>query len=147
MFTVLVLLIFSPQTGFTSLIRFGETWSNRLHSSLQDLPIAVVPSSNGYDGQFYAQIALDPTLRDAELARVVDAPAYRARRILLPALAALLGLGIPWWTIQAYAVLNVLCWLCFAWLLHRHIGRHDWIAYARWVGCVFSMGVTESVRQ
>lgn len=147
LFAALVLLKFSPQTGFTSLIRFGETWNDRRHSSLQVLPLAVVPASNGYDGQFYAQIALDPTLRDAELAQVVDAPAYRARRILLPALAALLGLGNPWWTIQAYAVLNVLCWLLFAWLLHRHIGGSDWIAYARWIGCVFSMGALESVRQ
>lgn len=145
LFATLVLLKFSPQTGFTSLIRFGETWSVHRHSSLQALPIAVVPSSNGYDGQFYAQIALDPTLRDAELPQVVvDAPAYRARRILMPALAALLGLGNPWWTIQAYAMLNVLAWLLFAWLLHRHIGGNDWIAYARWLGCVFSMGALKA---
>ncbi len=147
LFATLVMLKFSPQTGFTSLIRFGETWNDRRHSSLQSLPIAVVPASSGYDGQFYAQIALDPSLSDSELARVVDAPAYRARRILLPALAALFGLGNPWWTIQAYALLNVLCWLLFARLLLRHIGGDDWIAYARWIGCVFSMGVLESVRQ
>lgn len=147
LFAALVLLKFSPQTGFTSLIRFGETWNDHRHSSLQARPIAVVPSSNGYDGQFYAQIALDPTLRDAELPQVVDAPAYRARRILIPALAALFGLGNPWWTIQVYAVLNVFAWLLFAWLLHRHIGGNDWIAYARWIGCVFSMGALESVRQ
>ena len=147
LFITLVMLKFSPQTGFTSLIRFGETWNDRRHSSLQALPLAVVPASNGYDGQFYAQIALDPSLRDAELARVVDAPEYRARRILLPTLAALLGLGVPWWTLQAYAVLNVLCWLLLAWRLYRHIGGGDWIAYARWTGCMFSMGVLESVRQ
>ncbi len=147
LFAALVLLKFSPQTGFTSLIRFGETWSDHRHSFLQALPLAIVPASNGYDGQFYAQLALDPTLRDAELPQVVDAPAYRARRILVPALAAGLGLGNPWWTIQAYALLNVICWLLVAWLLHRHIGGNDWIAYARWFGCVFSMGALESVRQ
>ncbi len=147
LFAALVGLKFSQQTGFTSLIRFGATWTDHRHSSLQTLPIAVVQSSNGYDGQFYAQIALDPTLRDAELAQVIDAPAYRARRILLPATAALLGLGNPWWTIQAYAVLNALVWLVFAWRLHRQIGSADWIAYARWIGCVFSMGALESVRQ
>jgi hypothetical protein len=36
----MVLAKFSPQTGFTSLIRFGETWQNRRHSALQNLPIA-----------------------------------------------------------------------------------------------------------
>lgn len=147
LFATLVTLKFSPQTGFSSLIRFGETWSDHRHSSLQALPIAVVPASNGYDGQFYAQIALDPALRDPELSQVIDAPAYRARRILMPAVAALLGLGTPWWTIQAYAVLNVIAWLLFAFLLFRHIGGDDWIAYARWFGCVFSMGALESVRQ
>ena len=147
LFATLVLLKFSPQTGFTSLIRFGEKWNGHRHSSLRTLPLSVVPASNGYDGQFYAQIALDPTLRDVELAHVVDAPAYRARRILSPALAALLGLGNPWWTIQAYSVLNVLAWLLFAWLLQRQIGGSDWMAYARWFGCMFSMGALESVRQ
>lgn len=147
LFTTFVLLKFSPQSGLSALIRFGETWSDRRHSSLQSLPLATVPASNGYDGQFYAQIALDPLLRDAELAQVIDAPAYRARRILFPALAALIGLGSPWWTIQAYASLNILCWLLFAWRVYRHINGSDWIAYARWFGCVFSMGVLESVKQ
>ena len=147
LFATLVILKFSPQTGFSSLIRFGETWNDHRHSSLQSLPLAVVPASNGYDGQFYAQIALDPSLRDTELAQVIDAPAYRARRILLPATATLLGFGTPWWTVQAYAMLNVLCWLILAWRLYQHIGGADWIAYARWIGCVFSMGVLESVRQ
>lgn len=147
LFAALVLIKFSPQTGFTSLIRFGETWNGHRLNSLQALPIAVAQSSNGYDGQFYAQIALDPLLRDAQFDEVLDAPAYRARRILLPAAAAVLGLGNPWWTIQAYALLNSFVWFVFAWRLYRHIGSHDWIAYARWIGCVFSMGALESVRQ
>lgn len=147
MFAALVLANFSPQTGFTSLIRFGETWQERRHPSLQNLPIATVPESSGYDGQFYAQIALDPLLRDPGLARVIDAPAYRARRILAPAVAALLGFGNPWWTLQAYALVNVLCWFTLGWLLYRHIGGQDWLSHARWFGCMFSLGVLDSVRQ
>jgi hypothetical protein len=148
LFTTLVLSKFSPHTGFTSLIRFGETWQNRRHNALQNLPIATVPESNGYDGQFYAQIALDPLLRNAEFDQVLDAPAYRARRILLPATATVLGFGSPWWTLQAYAVLNVVCWFALGWLLHRQIGGgSDWTAFARWAGCMFSMGVLDSVRQ
>lgn len=147
LFAGLVLAKFSPQTGLTSLIRFGETWEDRRHSSLQNLPVAIVAESNGYDGQFYAQLALDPLLRDAESARVLDAPAYRARRILTPAAAALAGFGNAWWTLQAYALINVLCWFILGWLLHRHIGDTGWPAFARWAGCMFSVGVLDSVRQ
>lgn len=147
LFGALVLAKFDAQSGFTSLIRFGEKWQDRRHSALQNLPLAAVPDSSGYDGQFYAQIALDPLLRGSELERVIDAPAYRARRILAPATAALFGLGNPWWTLQAYALLNVFCWLALAWLLRRHIAGNDWLSFARWAGCMFSMGVLDSVRQ
>jgi hypothetical protein len=147
LFAVLVLARFSPQTGFTSLIRFGETWQDRRHGSLADLPVATAPESSGYDGQFYAQIALDPLLRDAGTARALDAPVYRARRILTPATAALLGFGQPWWTLQAYALINVFCWFALGWLLHRQIGGAGGVAFARWAGCMFSLGVLDSVRQ
>ncbi|MES1195307.1 MAG: hypothetical protein ABUL65_05390, partial [Opitutus sp.] len=106
LFAALIAAKFSPQTGFTSLLRFGETWNDRRLASLHGLPIAIVPHSNGYDGQFYAQLALDPLLRETETARVLDVPAYRARRILLPGAAAIAGLGRPWWTLQVYALLN-----------------------------------------
>jgi hypothetical protein len=143
----LVLAKFNPQSGFTSLIRFGETWSERRHASLRDLPVATVPDSSGYDGQFYAQIAIDPLLRTEELSGTLDIPAYRARRILAPATAWLLGLGHPWWILQAYALLNVPCWLILGWLLYRQISRDDRFGFARWAGCMFSMGALESVRQ
>jgi hypothetical protein len=147
LFVCLVLARFSPQTGFTSLIRFGESWQYRRLTTVQTLPLATVPRSNGYDGQFYAQIALDPFLRDPELTNALDAPSYRARRILSPALAAILGLGNPWWTLQAYALLNVFCWCLLGWCLHRQLDPADPLAFARWAGCMFSMGVLESVRQ
>jgi hypothetical protein len=144
---VLVLSKFSTRAGFTDLIRFGETWQERRLSALQGLPIATAPGSGGYDGQFYAQIALDPLLRGPELGKVIDAPSYRARRILTPAAAAVLGLGNPWWTLQAYALLNVLCWFTLGWLLHRRIDPGDRLAFARWAGCMFGIGVLDSVRE
>jgi hypothetical protein len=147
LFLALVLTKFSPQSGFTSLLRFGARSPRPQHSALQGLPLAIAPDSNGYDGQFYAQLALDPLLRSAELTQILDAPAYRARRILAPAVAAVLGLGHPWWTLQAYALLNVICWLTLGWLLRRSIAGNDWVAFARWAGCMFSMGVLDSVRQ
>ncbi len=148
LFLAMVLAKFSSQTGFTSLIRFGDTWQHHRHRAVRNLPLATAPGSNGYDGQFYAQIALDPLLRDPGLAEILDTPAYRARRILIPALAAVLGLGNPWWTLQAYALFNVACWFALGWLLHRNAGDgNGWTAFARWSGCMFSMGVLDSVRQ
>lgn len=146
-FTTLVLAKFSPHTGFTSLIRFGEQWQDHRHSSLRDLPIATCQNSNGYDGQFYAQLALDPLLRSPELEKIIDTPAYRARRILIPVTAAIFGFGNPWWTLQVYALLNVICWFALGLVLHRQLDPGDRRALARWFGCMFSMGVLESVRQ
>ena len=147
LFTALLLAKFSPQSGFTSLIRFGESWQERRLSVLQSLPVSTAPGSSGYDGQFYAQIALDPLLRNPELPAALDAPSYRARRILTPAIAAVTGLGKPWWTLQAYALLNALCWSALGWLLYRQIDPDSGHAFARWAGCMFSVGVLDSVRQ
>jgi hypothetical protein len=147
LFAALVLAKFSPQTGFTSLIRFGETWQERRLSAVQTMPVATVPDSGGYDGQFYAQIALDPFLRSPELPTALDAPSYRARRILVPATAAISGLGSPWWTLQVYALLNATCWFGLGWLLYRQIEPDGGRTFARWAGCMFSLGVLDSVRQ
>lgn len=146
-FILLVAAKFDPKTGFTSLIRFGEGWQSHRHSTLRELPIATVPGSNGYDGQFYAQVALDPLLRQAETTEALDVPTYRARRILLPTIAHVLGAGRPWWIIQVFALLNFATWFWFAWTLRRQLPENDWRTFARWAACVFSMGVLESVRQ
>lgn len=52
------------------------------------------PHSDGYDGQFYRLAAHDPLGRKGYRAYMDDAR-YRARRILVPGLAAILGLGRP----------------------------------------------------
>ena len=147
LFLALVAAKFSPQTGFTSLIRFGETWETKRNAVLNSLPIATVPDSNGYDGQFYAQVALDPLLRLPETSTALDVPAYRARRILVPIVASAAAAGDPWWTLQTYALLNVVCWLALAWVLRRNLPVADWMSFARWFGCMFAMGTLESVRQ
>lgn len=147
LFVALVAAKYSPQTGFTNLIRFGAAWETRRTVELQRLPIATVPNSSGYDGQFYAQVALDPLLRNSATETALDLPAYRARRILVPATAALVAAGDPWWTLQIYALLNVTSWLGLAWLICRSISGNDWTSFARWVGCMFAMGTLESVRQ
>ncbi len=142
----LVAAKFDPRTGFSALVRFGADWESRRLEALAPLAVETVPGP-GYDGQFYAQLALDPTLRDAGLATALDAPAYRARRILVPAAAHALGLGEPGRVLQVFALLNVACWFVFAFFLRREIGGTGAEAFARWFACVFSLGVLDSVRQ
>jgi hypothetical protein len=148
LFLGLVIAKFERETGFTSLLRIGETWAAKRTAAAKTVPSAIVPNSSGYDGQFYAQIALDPALRDPALATALDAPAYRARRILATATAYAAGLGRPSWVLQAYALLNVVCWIALAWLLLRElpVGTPG-IRFARWFGCLFSLGALDSVRQ
>jgi hypothetical protein len=61
----------------------------------------------GYDGQFYAAIATDPFLRSPETLKSLDAPAYRATRILVPMVAWFVSLGRPRAAVVAY---QGLCW-------------------------------------
>ena len=63
---------------------------------------------------------MQPALTDAALARALDNPVYRARRIGLPLLAFCLGLGKPAWILQIYALLNFAFWL----LLFAALGRY-----------------------
>lgn len=61
----------------------------------------------GYDGQFYAALATDPFLRSPETVKALDAPGYRASRILLPMLAWCAGAGSARAALVAY---QALCW-------------------------------------
>lgn len=145
----LVLSKWSPTTGFTALLRFADAPTFARLPALQDVPLATTEGSAGYDGQFYAQIALAPALRDPALTAAIDSPAYRARRILMPAAAHALGLGRPVWVLNAFALLNVSCWAAFAWLLYRELDESyaGPPLFARWFACVCSMGALESLRQ
>jgi hypothetical protein len=60
----------------------------------------------GYDGQFYAALATDPFLRSPETLKSLDAPGYRASRILLPMLAWGATLGDARAAIVAYQLLS-----------------------------------------
>lgn len=100
---------FDRQHGFTKLIDFGREFADCSLPRLQALSPARV-TRWGSDGQFYVQIALDPSLRDPGLPAACDEAEYRARRILLPVLAWTLGLGQPAAVVTAYALLNLAFW-------------------------------------
>jgi len=97
---------YARQHDFTPLIFFGEMFASRELPEVKALHPALQPGP-GYDGQFYAQMALDPTLRRPDIPAATDGIAYRAQRIFLPALAWLLGAGQPRLILSVYALLNV----------------------------------------
>jgi len=98
----------------------------------------------GYDGQYYAAIAADPLLRSPETVTAIDAPAYRATRILVPLGAWLLALGKPERAVICY---QLLCWagaLAAVWLAARWL-RDEGHAPAWALLLVWSVGFVASV--
>jgi hypothetical protein len=103
-------------------------------------------NSSGYDGQFYAQLAVDPLLLDPAIDDALDVPTYRARRILFSWTAFLLGLGQPRFVLHAYAMQNIVFWLLLALLISHWFPPRDLQSFCLWFGCMFSHGVIISVR-
>jgi hypothetical protein len=137
---------YHPHTGFTSLILFGDRFAPQRLDTLRDLPVYTLARSVGYDGQFYAQIAVAGNPLDRRLNGALDSVGYRARRALLPLAAHVVGLGRPAWVLQVYALSNLICWWLLAMLLARWwfppTSLHNLI---RWAGTLFGAGVLVSV--
>ena len=145
LFLVSVSGFYATETGFTSLILLGERYEAQALPTVKALP-NFVDSSPGYDGQFYAQLALDPFFQDPFIERAIDTFSYRAPRILFSWTAFLLGLGQPSWILQAYAVQNILYWFILAWLLLRWMPPVTFTNVLLWIGCLFGYGLISSVR-
>ena len=107
---------------------------------------------NGYDGQFYYRLALDPAdLHRTAFGITVDAP-FRLQRIGYPALAWLLSLGQHGWVPVALVAVNVLAIGALGvtgGLLARDRGRHALcgLLLAGYFGFFISLGndLTEPV--
>ena len=148
---VLVILVlasvarfYHPGTGFTALIAFPAGHDTEV-PAMREVPHHDYVFGS-YDGQFYAQMALDPLLRDATIDRAMDLPPYRARRILFSWTAWAIGMGRPAWIIEAYALQNVACWLFLAVFLTRWIPLTNGRGLALWTACLFAHGTLWSVR-
>lgn len=135
-----------PVTGFSSLISIGDEIERRLVPAVRDAPHFTYERSAGYDGAYYVQLAMHPTLDNPELEKSIDNLPYRARRMLFCWAAWALGLGQPAWIVQAHALLNVGCWLALAVLLWRWFPPVSAGDVLRWCGVMFSHGVCMSVR-
>jgi hypothetical protein len=138
---------YDTATGFTYLLGFGRSADARKIPALNDVPHYVQSDAAGYDGQFYAQLAVEPSLRDPALRTALDAPSYRARRILFPWIAYVVGFGQPQWALQAYAVENLVAWMLTAWLLTRWFPPGRLRTFLAWFACLFSHGSVISVQR
>ena len=133
-------------TGYTSLISFGEPFRAQRLQSLRPVPIYTYAYSDGYDGQFYAQLAVAGNPFDPELHTALDSAPYRTHRILLPLLAHVLGGGQPGAVLNVYALSNLACWLLLAWLLARWwFPPTDLQSTVRWTSVLLGVGVIDSV--
>jgi hypothetical protein len=145
LFLLSVARFYHPGTGFTALIGFPAGHRSEAPAMLA-VPHFDYPPWASYDGQFYAQRALDPLCRDPLVDRAMDLAPFRARRILFSWTAYVFGAGRPVWIIEAYALQNVVCWLLLAWLLMRWIAPLSGRGLALWTACMFSHGLLWSVR-
>lgn len=133
-------------TGFTYLIDFGDQFDPQKLPAVKAAPHYTHVNSPGYDGQFYAQLAVEPLLRDRRIDQALDSAPYRARRILFSWTAYVTGLGRPGWILKAYALQNILAWLLLAGLLLRWFPPANPRSFLPWFGCLFGVGLVASVR-
>jgi hypothetical protein len=137
---------YHPAYGFTALIEFPAAGHSYEIPAVRDAPHFDHPLSGGYDGQFYAQLAVEPLARNAALDVALDDPPYRSHRILFSWIAYAAGLGRPAWILQAAALENVVVWLLLAWLLWRWIPPTSPRNFVLWTGTLFAHGTLMSVR-
>lgn len=135
-----------PGKGLSYLIAFGAKQEQARLSKVRKLDYFVTKGSDGYDAQYYVQIAMDPSLQNQALKRAVDSLPYRGRRILFAATAYAFGLGQPAWILQAFALQNVVTWFLLAWLLLHWFPPRNWDNFIRWAGILLSFGVCLSFR-
>ena len=64
----------------------------------------------------------------------------------MPAVAFFAGWGKTSWILQAYALLNVVCWLALAVVLFRWFRPGDPEGWIRWSGVLFGAGLLYSIR-
>ena len=146
LFLWLVLRVWHPVYGFTAFLQLTASGEATEIAAFRQYPVFIHDNPDSYDGQQYARIAYHPLLTADELRPAVDNLAYRAERILLPALAWLLAAGRPAWIMHVYSVFNLAGWLVLAGLLWRLLPAKDGRGLIAWAGIMFSAGVLGSVR-
>jgi len=133
-----------PGKRFSYVVMFGGKQPPVL-SGLDKVDYYLQENSLGYDGQFYAQIAVDPTLRNPDLRHSIDSPDYRARRILVSLSAYLMGWGIPEAVLHTYTLQNPIAWFALAVLMLWWFPPNSCGNWFRWTGVLLCSGMWASV--
>ena len=144
-FGLMIGLRWETGKGLSALIQFDAMFEARSNPILRTIPHHV-RNPSGFDGQFYAQVALDPLLLDPATKPALDAPAYRSRRILMPLMAYAGGLGQPGWIIAVYPFIDLGCWLLLLWLLLKYLRPATGFQCACITAVLFSSGLLDTVR-
>lgn len=135
-----------PYHGFTQFLQIDAEMAAVMVPSLREGTLFIEPSPGSYDGGYYAQIATSPGLHDPALRTAIDDVGYRARRILLGAVAWILGGGEPLAVAHLYAWLNPVLWFALAAVLWRVFPPGTVSADLAWAALLFGAGVLYSVR-
>lgn len=135
---------YSPDSRFLGLIYFGQRF---VPSQLPEVAALSPPALSpwGYDGQFYAQIALRPALLEQDIIEALDNPSYRARRIGLPMMAHILGMGVPGWTMHVYSMLNFVFWVLLFASTAYFIGHRRVRDFFLMISMLWSTGTLASI--
>jgi hypothetical protein len=130
--------------GLAGLVRFGRQFES---GRLDEVRPWVQPDASqaGYDGQFYVQIAMDPSLRRSDLRDACDNLGYRAQRIAMPAISYLLGLGQPSAIVQIYASINLVAWTALLFWIRSRFPLEDFRQRMLAVGILWNAGALISV--
>jgi hypothetical protein len=131
---------YNAEYGFTDMLRYSEKFEPYVFDEVKQVHRRIFPV-NGSDGQFYANLALDPLLTHKNFNAAMDRPQYRSRRIFLPLCAFLIGHGNPALTLNAYAVGNFVFWIGLCILVFYKIRPRTLQEYACALTIIFSSGV------
>ncbi len=129
-------------TDARSFIVIGRPFLTQSHTSsvIRYDPHARYYTKDGYDGQFFYFMALDPVhARD-----YMSMPAYRYGRILYPALARAISLGHLDWIPGILLLINLVAvglgvWAVAAWLLRAGLSPWPALLYALYPGTVVAV--------
>ncbi len=128
--------------GYTLLPLFNHQFQEQSLEVLKRTPHYT--HEGGYDGQFYAQLALRPSAQGLDIEQALDNYTYRARRILFSWTAWVMGLGHPAWVLQAYSFQNAIFWFLTGLLLLRWLPPTNGQNVFRFLASFFTLGLVNS---